>query len=105
MCKTRILSQKESTIIVQCVNCDVLNIWHNNLLLNFSMREFRSFKRIVNNLSFPDRSLSFPDGKRRIILRTPNDDISFTFDIEEFKVFKETIDEAIYMAEVYAMMR
>jgi len=40
----------------------------------------------------------------RIVLHTPQEDISFAFDDEEFEDFKAAIDEAIYMNEVYLIM-
>jgi hypothetical protein len=79
-------------------------IWHNNLVLNFSEAAFDSFQEVVNSLPFGRNSLPFPDGHDRVILHTPNDDISFAFDEEEFDDFCNAIDEAIYMNEVYTLM-
>lgn len=104
MCTTRILSTKGATTVSSCVGCKVYYIWHNNLLLNFPQQAFISFREVVFSLTFAKASLPFPDDEERIILHTPNDDISFAFDMYEFEDFKAAIDEAIYMNEVYSMM-
>ncbi|PWG78369.1 hypothetical protein DDR33_22655 [Pararcticibacter amylolyticus] len=82
-----------------------MNIWHNNLLLNFTKEEFLSFRKVINDLVFGDNSLPFPDDIDRIILRTPNRDISFTFAEFDFEQFKQAMDEAIYFSEIYSMMQ
>jgi len=82
-----------------------MNIWHANLLLNFGRKEFLSFNKVIHSLNFWDHSHPFPDGSERIILRTPNPDISFTFEETDFELFKEAVEEALYMSEVYALMR
>ncbi|HMI04345.1 MAG TPA: DUF6686 family protein [Pedobacter sp.] len=104
MCKTRLLSTKDQTVITSCVGCKMFYIWHNNLLLNFSCEAFMSFRNVVNNMPFHNNCLPFPDQEERVVLHTPNDDISFAFEYEEFEVFKAAIDEAIYMSEIYALM-
>lgn len=105
MCSTRVLAWKEHTIVSECTECLHINIWHANLLLNFSKSDLLSFKKVIHGLNFWDHSHPFPDGSERIILRTPNSDISFTFEETDFELFKEAVDEAIYMSEVYALMR
>lgn len=105
MCQTKILSWKDQTLISQCDECQVIYIWHNNLMLSLNKDEFFSFKRTVGGLSFYKHCLPFPDGEERVILRTPNQDISFVFAYEEYELFKDSIDEAIHMTEVYALMQ
>ena len=105
MCHTRILSWKEQTLISQCEACQVIYIWHNNFMLTFSKEQFCSFKKAVNKLAFYKICIVFPDGEDRVILHTPDQAISFTFEFEEFELFKETIAEALYMTEVYALMQ
>jgi hypothetical protein len=70
----------------------------------FQLEAFMSFRDVVNNMPFHNNCLPFPDQEERVVLHTPNDDISFAFDYEEFEVFKAAIDEAIYMSEVYSLM-
>lgn len=79
-------------------------IWHHNLVLNFPAIGFTSFKEVVDAICFESNSLPFPDGEDRIILHTPNDDISFTFDPEELEDFRAALSEATYMNEVYMLM-
>lgn len=104
MCATRVLSTRGQTVLSSCMGCGVYYLWHNNLLLNFTESAFKSFREVVNSLPFEQNSLPFPDGEERIVLHTPNDDISFAFDEDEFEEFKIAIDEAIYMNEVYMLM-
>lgn len=104
MCKTRVLATRDQTVISSCVSCGMYYIWHNNLVLNFSSSAFDSFQGLVNGLDFHSSSLPFPDGEERVVLHTPNEDISFAFDEEEFESFKNAIDEAVYMKEVYVLV-
>lgn len=74
-------------------------------MLSFTREAFISFKLVVNSVSFESSCLPFPGGLQKIILHTPNEDISFSFAEEEFELFKEAIEEAIYMKEVYALVQ
>lgn len=104
MCRTLILTSGKHTAITYCNCCQLLYIWHNNLLLNFTPKDFLTFKKTIENTSFEDNCLPFPDKKQRIILRTPNDDISFAFTNPELESFKSYLNEAIFMKEVYTLM-
>ncbi len=104
MCLTRILSTKDQTVITSCLACKAFYIWHNNLMLSFTHKTFTTFQELLNSLSFNESSLPFPDMEERIILRTPNDDISFAFTETEFEQFKAAVAEAIYMKEVYLLL-
>ena len=104
MCKTRVLSTKGDTVVSSCMGCKMYYLWHNNLLLNFTSEAFESFRAVVNSLPFHKNSLPFPDDVERIILHTPNDDICFAFCYDDFETFKQDIDEAMYMNEVYVLM-
>ena len=86
------------------MGCGMYYVWHNNLVLNFNTVAFDSFREVVNTICFESNCLPFPDGNERLILHTPNDDISFAFDEEEFEAFRCAIDEAIYMNTVYELM-
>lgn len=105
MCKTRILSSRDQTIVSGCMGCGTFYLWHNNLLINFSAEAFQEFRKMVNELPFYKNSLPFPDEEERVIVHTPHEDICFAFDYEEFELFKMAIDEALYMNEVYTLMR
>ncbi len=104
MCQTRVLTSKGKTVISNCTNCKTYYIWHHNLVLTFPVNGFASFRETVNSISFDSNSLPFPDGHDRIILHTPNDDISFAFDAGELEDFRAAILEAEYMNEVYLLM-
>ena len=105
MCQTRVLATKDQTVISSCIGCGMYYVWHNNLVLNFSTPAFDSFREVVDTINFEHNCLPFPDGNERLILHTPNDDISFAFDEAEFEAFRAAIDEAIYMNEIYSLMR
>lgn len=104
MCKTLVLSTGKHTAITHCPCCKVYYIWHNNLVLNFTQHDFNNFKHIIDHAAFDETSLPFPDKEERILLRTPNEDISFAFTYPELESFKELLNEAIYMKEVYELM-
>lgn len=104
MCVTKILSIKAATTITYCPGCNAFYILHNNLLLSFTKETFNSFQEELRHLSLEQNGLLFPGGLERIILRTPNPDISFSFGKEEFVLFKHTVDEAVYMREIYTLI-
>lgn len=103
MCLTRELSKKGQTIIMGCVECNAFYVFHNNLMLSFKYEEFEVFKADVEDLSFSEDCVPFPDGSQKVILHTPNSDISFSFVEEELELFKTAISESIFMQEVYAL--
>lgn len=55
-------------------------------------------------MDFDERSLPFPDGQERAVLRTPHQDISFTFTQPEWADFKAAMDEAACLLEVYSLI-
>ena len=105
MCQTIILCENKDTVISRCTDCDGLFIWHNNLMLTFSKEEFRHFNKTVHRLPFDGHSYPFPDGEERMILRTPHLDISFCFRRSEFEGFGELVNEAVYLIDLYALIR
>jgi len=104
MCKTIVLSSGEHTSISHCPCCKVFYVWHNNLVLSFDDHEFSYFKDIIDHASFQDTCLPFPDKTDRILLRSPQEDISFAFTNPELEKFKSLLNEAVYMKEVYTLM-
>ncbi|WP_317044343.1 DUF6686 family protein [Pedobacter ginsengisoli] len=104
MCQPRVLTSTGKTVISCCASCKMYYIWHHNLVLNFPAQGFSSFKDVVSTICFESNSLPFPDGQDRIILHTPNDDISFAFDLTELEDFRTALAEAAYMNEVYMLM-
>ncbi|RYY35906.1 MAG: hypothetical protein EOP46_08400 [Sphingobacteriaceae bacterium] len=104
MCESTILSTKAATVISYCKCCETLYTWHNNLMLCFTITQFKAFKKYTEGLDLEDMLHDFPDKCERIILRTPNKDISFTFTLGEWYYFKQAMDEAIYMLEIYALI-
>ncbi len=104
MCRTRILSDRDTFIVSQCLDCRTFFIWHNNLLLNFSPDKFNDFRMAVGRMKFEDCCFFFSDGEERAIISTPNPEISFTFTFEEWSLLKESLDEAVYMQEIYSLM-
>ncbi|MXV16810.1 DUF6686 family protein [Hufsiella ginkgonis] len=106
MCKTRVLSWNAQTMISQCIDCREFSIWHNNILLSFSRREdFTAFKRSVQAMDFDDLALPFPDGELRIVLRTPSEDVRFSFAGDEFENFSHSLGEALHVLEVIELMQ
>jgi len=104
MCKTIVLSSGKQTAITHCECCQAYYIWHNNLLLNFTAAEFLTFRNVIENTSFTENCLPFPDKKDRVVLHTPSEDISFAFTCAELESFKVRLNEALYMKEIYTLM-
>lgn len=71
MCQTRTLSSRKSVTISYCMNCQMIYIWHNNLLLNFSYEKFILFRNAVAKLDYKDCCFPFPDQEERAIINTP----------------------------------
>lgn len=104
MCETKILSHKGAAMIGQCAECQTIYIWHQNLILNFTENQFTDFRKFAGDMDFDDRALPFPDGEDRVVLRTPHNDISFTFTVDEWDNFQSAMDEAVYMMAVYGLL-
>jgi hypothetical protein len=104
MCKNHILSERGPVIISQCRECKTLNIWLHNLLLSFTPEKFRAFKNFTAGLDVAECTFPFPDGENRLVLRTPDNDICFTFSIDEWVDFQAAMEEAEYMQDVYALI-
>jgi len=105
MCETVILSKRGGAVIGQCVECKILTLWLNNLLLNFSPSQFKFFKDFTIRLDIEQSLFPFPDGEERFVLRTPHNDICMTFSTDEWDNFKEAMEEAEYMMQVYDLMK
>ena len=104
MCEAKTLSQRGISMVSQCLQCKTMNIWHNNLLLNFTPQQFTDFRKFINDLDFEDRSHPFPDMQDRAVLKTPVDHINFAFTEEEWKDLKDAMDEALYMVKVFDLI-
>ncbi|AMR34298.1 hypothetical protein A0256_24015 [Mucilaginibacter sp. PAMC 26640] len=104
MCDAKILSQKGAAVISRCAECQCIFIWNRNLILSFTPGQFTEFKEFSADLDFVKNSFPFPDGQERIVMRTPTNDIQFTFTIDEWEDFQAAMDEAAYMQEVYALV-
>lgn len=104
MCQTIVLSRKGPVTISQCMECKTLTIWLRNLLLNFTPQQFSSFKAFTSGLDAEQSMFPFPDGEDRLVLRTPHNDICFTFSLTEWEDFHAAMEEAEYMQGVYELM-
>ncbi len=104
MCATNILSKQAATVISYCKCCETIYVWHNNLMLCFDIDQFKAFRDFTENWDHEDMVHDFPDGQERIVLRTPNRDINFTFTMDEWENFKQAMDEAMYMREIYMLI-
>jgi hypothetical protein len=61
MCEAKTLSQRGVTMVSQCLQCKTINVWQNNLLLNFTPQQFADFRQFIADLDFDERSHPFPD--------------------------------------------
>lgn len=104
MCETKVLSQVGESVISRCAECRCIFIWHNNLILSFTIDQFIQFRNFAADLKFDSHSFPFPDGEERIVMRTPVNDIQLTFTPDQWENFHAAMEEAAYMHEVYDLM-
>ncbi|SFO23461.1 hypothetical protein SAMN05428949_4592 [Chitinophaga sp. YR627] len=105
MCDIRPLWNKNKAQISHCANCQTVYIWHNNLILNFTPKDFQLFHETLEHQDFYDCSMMFPDGEERVIVHSPCRDISFTFTLQEWLDMKEAMGEAVLLQQVYDLIR
>jgi hypothetical protein len=79
-------------------------MWHHNLVMNFTPKQFTQFRDFLFDMNFGDHSFPFPDGQERVVMRTPADDLQLTFTTDEWEDMHAAIEEAVYMQEVYSIM-
>jgi len=105
MCNPILLKSTPTTHLSQCVECKTIFLWHNNFVINYTVPEFNTFRKIVNVSEFESNSLPFPDDVERIMVRTPHESINLTFTHEEWVSLKDVLDEAQFVLQIYEMMK
>ncbi len=105
MCEILILSCKNATTISQCIHCQTLFLWHNNLLLSFTPPEFQAFLKVTTEFNFAEHSLPFPDHIKRLVIQLTKQQVGFAFTCEEWEDLLVVIRESLLMQEVYDAMR
>ncbi len=104
MCDAKVISQKNAVVISRCSECRCIFIWNNNLVLSFTPEQFVQFRGFTADLDFEEFTLPFPDGKERVVMRTPVNDIQLAFTPDEWEDFHSAMEEAVYMQEIYSLM-
>lgn len=99
-CEPIILSESEGLCIAQCRGCKQVGFMFNNLLVGFAPASFLTFIHDFGTLNFKAKCTPFPDGKPRIIIKTPQREIQFNFTEEEFEILKEAFHQASLMLTV-----
>ncbi len=94
------LAQKENLRIVQFKSCGHIGFMYKNLLLNFNTDSFQEFSNSFEQLDFNHRSVTFPDGSKRMVMNTCRKEIQLCFERDEFEMVKEALQEAVLMLEV-----
>jgi hypothetical protein len=105
MCDIKTLCIKNQAHISHCAHCQTVYIWHNNLLLNFSPKDFQLFHETLLQQRFYDCCMLFPDGEERVVVHSPCRDISFTFTQAEWQDMRDAMEEAVLMQQVYELIR
>ena len=82
----------------------MIHLSYHNLMINFSLPEFTSFRRMVRSVLTDECLVPFPDGSERIILRTPFEGMCFTFLPHEAAELTTLLDEAFYMREIHNLI-
>lgn len=102
--KLKILTSHELGFISVREGYDLIHLCFNNLLLNFTFDEFLAFRKMAKGLCIDDCLIPFPDGSRRVILRTPYEGTNFSFLPDEMRLLIDVLDEAYYMQEIYSFI-
>ena len=105
MCDILLLSNKNATTISQCIHCNTIYLWHNNLLLSFTPAEFTTFQEVTSRFKFDEDAIPFPDHLMRLVMQLPEKQIGFAFTEEEWHDLLVVIRESLLMQEVYEAMR
>ncbi|MGO3108101.1 DUF6686 family protein [Sphingobacterium sp. JB170] len=95
MCKLKTLSREGKTTITQTTCCQIIHIWHSNLILRLDAQALSDFSRFLDEVLFETACVEFPDGEWKVIIHTPNPEISFAFDEWEFADFKTAVHDAL----------
>lgn len=101
MCQSTILNTKGNTIISYCPKCQNHYVWQSSFLLSFSLFQFQCFASDIENCKVEKEYVRFPDGTWRTFLETPLQEILLTFTEDEWRDFRNAVQEAYYMREVY----
>jgi hypothetical protein len=104
MCREVMLSKKGMVVICQCMECKMITIWHQSILLSFTPEQFKTFKMFIDELDIEQFTIPSPDGESRLLLRTPNPDINFIFTLDQWEDLNVAMEEAEYMQGVYDLI-
>lgn len=104
MCNPILLKSTPTSHLSQCVECKTIFLWYNNIVINYTLSEFDTFRQILARTSFESNSLAFPDEVERVIVRTPHASISLTFTQQEWSNLKDVMDEGRFVLQFYEMM-
>jgi len=104
MCKATVIARKGKISVTQCVNCKVVNIWNNTVLISFSFEQFHAFIGATKNLQFDDYLEISPDDVEIVVLATPSPDFNLVFNRHQWHDFFGALHEAAYMQEIYKMV-
>ncbi|MBD1433998.1 hypothetical protein H8B06_14260 [Sphingobacterium sp. DN00404] len=104
MCHIRTLSQVGETLVTQAACCGVIHIWHNNLILRLGITGLRNFSKFLNGILFEADCVEFPGGEWKVIIDTPSPEIRFALGQNEFSDFRDAMEQALLMHEVYVIM-
>jgi len=104
-CRLKILSKNNLGFISMPENQNIIHLCFNNLLINFSKEDFITFRKIVKDIYKENEPISFPDGRKRMLLSSPYQGINFSFDHFEMTELVRSLDEAYYMERIYSYLQ
>ena len=104
MCQSTVLNTKGNTIVSYCPKCQNCFICQNSFLLTFSSFQFEWFASEIAYRKLDNEFVRFPDGNIRTYLETPMKEVLLTFTEYEWMDFKQAIQEAYYMREVFEII-
>ena len=103
-CQPAMLFEEENTCIAKCESCHRVSLIFNNLLLDFTSSEFKTLAQLILKLDFHTASVSFPDGRPRIVLNTGHKDIKCSFDLDEFARLRKALTESLLLLDAHAIL-
>ncbi|NLR89837.1 MULTISPECIES: DUF6686 family protein [Flammeovirga] len=84
MCRTKDLYYDEDLMISQCIDCKRIGLQLNNILMNFTVKEFKKYTHKLSIVKFDENAYDFEGESPKIILKTDDKKINYCLDYQEF---------------------
>lgn len=104
-CNPKILFQANQCCITQCTSNESIALHFQNILVNFTLKEFKHFQEAIGRIDFAQSCINLSDEPKRIVIKTCHVSIRFTFTQTEFSFFQEAIQQARLILDAESILR